>query len=89
MEALQELRTRAGLVEVATRRIKVERRLVDFDDFWGAATLGASIGPLFASMLAEDVDRIQARVRARLIQDGSGRISYRAVANAIRGRVPG
>jgi hypothetical protein len=78
-----------GLVDVATRRIEVGRSFVDFDDFWGGATLGASIGPLIASMPAEDVARIEARVRAHLRQDGSGRISYGAFADAIRGRVPG
>jgi len=89
MEVLQELWTQVGLVDIATRKIEVERSFVDFDDFWGAATLGASIGPLLASLPAADVDRIKTRVRARLRQDGSGRISYGAFANAIRGRVPG
>lgn len=88
MEALQELWTRAGLVDIATRRIEVERRFADFDDFWGASTLGTSIGPLLASMPAEEVARIKTGVRARLRQDGSGRISCAASANAIRGRVP-
>ena len=89
MEVLRDLWTQAGLVDIATRRIDVERSFVDFDDFWGAATLGASIAPLFKSMPADDVARIKERVRARLRQDGSGRISYGAFANAIHGRVPG
>lgn len=89
MEALQELWTRAGLVDIATRRIEVERNFVDFDDFWAASTLGPSIAPLLASMPAEDVAPIKARVRAHVRQDGSGRISYGAFANAIHGRVPG
>jgi len=89
MGALQELWTQAGLVEVATRKIEVERSFADFDDFWAAATLGASIRPLFASMPADDVARIKMRVRAHLRQDDAGRISYGAFANAIHGRVPG
>jgi ubiquinone/menaquinone biosynthesis C-methylase UbiE len=89
MEALQELWTQAGLVDIATRRIDVERHFVDFDDFWGAATLGASVRPLLASMPAEDVERIKTRVRAHLRQHPAGRVSYAAFANAIRGRVPG
>jgi hypothetical protein len=54
-----------------------------------AATLGASSGPLFASKPAGDVARIKTRVRAHLRQDGAGRVSYRAFANAIDGRAPG
>jgi SAM-dependent methyltransferase len=89
MEALQKLWTDAGLVDVTTRRIDVQRDFADFDDFWGAATLGASIGPLLASMPADDVARIKTRVRAHVKEDSAGRISYGAFANAISGRVPG
>jgi ubiquinone/menaquinone biosynthesis C-methylase UbiE len=89
MDALQSLWAKAGLIDIATRRIDVQRSFVDFDDFWGAVTLGASIGPLFASMPAGDVALIKTRVRARLQEDSTGRISYGAFANAISGRVPG
>jgi len=80
------LRPRTG---EGCRRIEVERGSVDFDDFRGAATPGASTGPLFASMPAGDIARIKTRFRAHLRQDGAGRVSYRGFANAIRGRVPG
>jgi hypothetical protein len=89
MDALEKLWSEAGLVDIATRRIDVERHFADYDDFWEAATLGASIRPLLASMPAEDVERIKARVRAHIRQDATGHVSYRAFANAIRGRVPG
>lgn len=89
IEALQKLWTDAGLVEVETRRIDVQRSFVDFDDFWTAATLGATIGPLLASMAPDDVGRIKTRVRARLEEDSAGRITYGAWAHAIKGRVPG
>jgi hypothetical protein len=54
-----------------------------------AATLGTSSGPLFKSIPAGDIARIKTRVRAHLRQDGAGRVSYRAFANVIHGRVPG
>jgi ubiquinone/menaquinone biosynthesis C-methylase UbiE len=88
-EALQQLWTDAGLVDVETRRIDVQRSFVDFDDFWGAATLGASIGPMLASMAPEDVARLKSGVRKHLKEDSTGRITYAAWANAIKGRVPG
>jgi ubiquinone/menaquinone biosynthesis C-methylase UbiE len=89
MDALEQLWTEAGLVDIATRRIDVQRSFTDFDDFWSASTLGSSIGPLFAAMPAEDVARIKSRVRARLKADGAERICNGAFANAIIGRVPG
>jgi ubiquinone/menaquinone biosynthesis C-methylase UbiE len=87
-EALQKLWTDAGLVDVETRRIDAQRSFVDFDDFWTAATLGMTIGPLLASMAPDDVARLKTRVRAHLQEDRAGRITYGAWANAIKGRVP-
>ena len=89
IETLQALWTDAGVVDVETRRIDVQRSFVDFDDFWTAATLGMTIGPQLASMAPDDVVRLKLRVRAHLKEDGAGRITYRAWANAIKGRVPG
>jgi ubiquinone/menaquinone biosynthesis C-methylase UbiE len=88
MQALQTLWRDAGLVDVETRRIDVQRSFLDFDDFWTAATLGVTIGPLLASMAPDDVARIKTRVRAHLGQDSAGRVTYGAWANAIKGRVP-
>ncbi len=67
----------------------MQRHFMSFDDFWEASTLGASIRPLFASMPADDVARIKARVRTHVKEDGAGRISYGSFANAIAGRVTG
>jgi SAM-dependent methyltransferase len=89
IEILQQLWTDAGLVDVETRRIDVQRSFVDFDDFWTASTLGASLGPLLTSMAPDDVARLKTRVRAHLGEDSAGRITYAAWANAIKGRVPG
>jgi SAM-dependent methyltransferase len=89
IEILKKLWADAGLVEVETRRIDVQRSFIDFDDFWASATLGASIRPLFASMAPDDVATIKTRVRAHIRQDNAGRVTYAAWANAIKGRVPG
>jgi ubiquinone/menaquinone biosynthesis C-methylase UbiE len=89
IEALQQLWKDAGLIEVETRRIDVQRSFVDFDDFWAAASLGGSIGPLLASMAPDDLAAIKTRVREHLNEDSAGRITYGSWANAIKGRVPG
>jgi ubiquinone/menaquinone biosynthesis C-methylase UbiE len=89
IEALQKLWTEAGLVDVETRRIDVERQFVDFEDFWGAAMGAPTLGQFFAAMPPDDLAGIKSRVRARLKEDDAGRISYGAWANAIKGRLPG
>jgi ubiquinone/menaquinone biosynthesis C-methylase UbiE len=88
IESLQNLWTNAGLDSVETRKIEVQRTFADFDDFWTTAMLGSTIGPTVASMASGDREQLKARVRARLLADGTGRITYGAWANAVKGRVP-
>ena len=88
MDALRDLWTGAGLEEVETREIAVQRSFPDFDDFWATCRLSASIRPMLAMMTPDDVERLKTLVRARLPADAAGRITYGARANAIQGRVP-
>ncbi len=87
MEAMRDLWTGAGLDEVETREITVQRTFADFDDFW-TTSQGSSVGPQIAAMASGDVELLKARVRARLPADAAGRITYGALANAVKGRVP-
>jgi ubiquinone/menaquinone biosynthesis C-methylase UbiE len=88
IEALQELWSDAGLVEVETRRIDVQRSFVDFDDLWDAVAAAPTLGALFARMAPDALAGLKTRVRARVDEDSTGRISYGAWANAIKGRLP-
>jgi hypothetical protein len=87
MEVMRELWTGAGLDAVDTKEIAVQRTFADFDDFW-AICMASNVGPLIAAMPSRDVEVLKARVRARLPTDISGRITYGARANAVKGRVP-
>jgi ubiquinone/menaquinone biosynthesis C-methylase UbiE len=89
IEALQKLWSDSGLVELETRRIDVRRSFVNFDDFWDAVAAAPTLGELFAKMPADDLAGLKARVRGHLDEDSTGRISYGAWANAIKGRLPG
>ena len=89
IEVLQQLWEDAGLVDIETRRIDVQRSFVNFDDFWAASTLSASMAPLFASMAPDDIAHVKTRVRTHLGEDSAGRITRGAWANAIKGRLPG
>ena len=87
IDAMRDLWTGAGLEAVETREITVQRTFADFDDFWTTSQMGASVGPTIAAMASGDVELLKARMRARLPADATGRITYSARANAVKGRV--
>lgn len=89
LEAMQKLWTGAGLREVETRQIEVQRSFADFEDFWSIILKGPSIGAAVSAMSPSDLATLKAGVRARLSADAAGRITSSARANAIKGRVPG
>lgn len=88
-QTMRDLWTKAGLVEVETREIAVQRTFANFEEFW-TITLGGSPGirPTLAAMSPTDIELLKTRVRARLPGDTAGRITYGARANAVKGRVP-
>ncbi|MBS0529306.1 MAG: class I SAM-dependent methyltransferase [Proteobacteria bacterium] len=88
MEALQALWTDAGMTEVETHRIKVQRTFSSFEDVWESATLAPTMGPALASLAPDDLAQVKARVRESLPEDSAGRVTYGAWANAVKGRVP-
>ncbi len=88
MDALRDLWTGVGLDGVETREITVRRTFADFDDYWTTILGGPSVGPKLAAMAPEDLALLKARMRARLPADATGRITYSARANAVKGRVP-
>jgi SAM-dependent methyltransferase len=88
MEALRSLWMNAGLRDVETREITVQRTFNDFEDFWTTNLLSAGIRLNVAEMDSQSLERLKTRVHARLPADGAGRITYSARANAIGGRVP-
>ena len=88
IEVLHDLWTRAGLSAVETRDITVQRTFVDFEDFWTTSLLASSARPIIAATAANDIELLKARLRVRLPVDATGRITYSARANAVKGRVP-
>jgi ubiquinone/menaquinone biosynthesis C-methylase UbiE len=88
LDALRDLWTGASLEAVETREIVVQRTFADFDEFWTTSQLGSSVAPIVAAMPPSDVELLKMRVRANLPPDASGRITYSARANAVKGRVP-
>jgi SAM-dependent methyltransferase len=87
-ENLRMLWTDAGLDRIETREITVQRTFADFDDFWGAALLGASIKATVATMTPDQLGRLKESVRTQLGAEHRNPVTLSARANAILGRVP-
>jgi ubiquinone/menaquinone biosynthesis C-methylase UbiE len=87
LESMRALWTGAGLAEIETRQIAVERTFADFDDYWATTLLSPSVGPAVAAMDAENVGRLKHLVREALGIDSAGRVTRAARANAVKGRV--
>lgn len=88
LEVLEALWSGAGLEAVSTRRITVKRTFEGFEDYWDTVREGPSVAGKIKAMTSQEVGALQARMRARLPQDASGRITFAARANAVTGRVP-
>ena len=89
MDALRQSWTDAGMVDVETHELVVERTYADFEAFWAAARKGPRIAPRLSEMARGDAERLKERLRARLSAAADGSITYGARANAVRGRRPG
>lgn len=88
LDRLRALWTQAGLVDVETHRVEVERTFPDFDSFWAIAQKGPRTGPQIAGLGEGGTASLRERLRARLVTSPDGRVTIRAWANAIRGRKP-
>ena len=87
MEALQGLWSGAGLRDVATREITVQRRFEDFEDLWSTSILSASARLRIAGMSPAQREEARQRLRESVPADASGAITCTGRANTIRGTV--
>lgn len=87
-QALRELWIGAGLEDVQTREIEVNRTFANFDDFWTTSIKSPALQAALAGMKPEDIETLISRVRARVPAASDGRVTCGARAHAIRGRRP-
>lgn len=86
-EGLRSLWQGAGLKDVQTTTIHVERVFASFEDFWKTALLGPVIAPAIAGMQAHELEKMQAMVREALTFDAQGQVIGKAWAYAVSGVV--
>jgi SAM-dependent methyltransferase len=87
-QSLRELWNGAGLEQVETRKITVQRTFASFDEFWTTSTATGSVKPTLAALSAGEIEKLKGIVRGKLPADAVGRITCSAFANAVKGRVP-
>jgi SAM-dependent methyltransferase len=88
MDVMRGLWVDAGMESVETRVINVQRTYADFEEFWTTSMRGSSAGRVIEAMPPADIELLKNRVSAKLPPDASGRITFGAFANAVKGRVP-
>ena len=88
METLQRLWAIAGLGDVSSRTITVQRRFDSAQDFWEASTGTGTIVPTLDRMAPDARAELKARLFSRLTPSGGGPVTLCARANAITGRKP-
>jgi ubiquinone/menaquinone biosynthesis C-methylase UbiE len=87
LDTMKELWTQAGLLDVETREISVERTFVDFEDVWETTKLVPTLGPVIQAMEQRDADALRQRLERRLPPQNDGTVKFSARANAVKGRV--
>ena len=88
MENLSNFWKQAGLQSIETRVIRIQLAYADFDDFWQSvsAPVGTS-GQAIAALSPDVREQLKARLREQLPVAADGRITYEAIANAVKGKV--
>jgi SAM-dependent methyltransferase len=86
LDVMRGLWTNAGLEDVETRAITVERSFAGLDDYWTTVLKAPSVGRQLRALSSNAVAELQARLRASLPAPMDGRIVCQARANAVKGR---
>jgi ubiquinone/menaquinone biosynthesis C-methylase UbiE len=87
-EVMEALWREAGLTDIEQHEFTVQRTFASFHEYWAIVVGWAAVGETIATMAPAAIAQLQDRLRASLPADDHGRITYRARANAVRGRVP-
>jgi ubiquinone/menaquinone biosynthesis C-methylase UbiE len=89
LEKLRGYFAGAALDEVGARTIEIEVAYPSFDEYWSAQTALANPPVQHIRKMTEtELGRLKAYLREHLPTDKTGRIAYKARANAAKGRVP-
>ena len=88
IETLRSLWSSAGLENIETREIQVERSFSSFEEYWSIVHRGPNVTSKLAAMDSENKSILKKRMIERLLADNDGKITCKAQANAIKGIIP-
>lgn len=88
LDMLPRLWAGAGLVDVETTTLTVQRRWPDFDSWWATARRGPRLAQPIADLAPEVREALVQRLQQRLRPAADGSITVEARAHAVRGRRP-
>jgi len=86
LDQLERLWGGAGLTDVVTRQITVQRHFASFDEFYAITSLSPTARVL-STLTPEQTEALKAGLRHQLTYDASGQIVCEGRANAVKGRV--
>lgn len=87
LDILRDLWQGAGLIDIETHALTVQRTFASFDEYWATIIGWSSVARAIETMAPDAILELQRRLRESLPADALGRISYSATANAVKGRV--
>ena len=87
LDNLQSMWLNAGLTDVETTALTVERTFAGFAEYWETIFFGPSVGPSLRALSPSQRHSLESRLREHLPSDAAGRIRYGARAHAVKGRV--
>lgn len=85
LDRMRALWSEAGLRDVETTQITVQRTFADFEDLWETSLLSASMANRILNLDAGTRETLKERFRSRMNVDGQGRVTCSARANAVKG----
>eukprot|EP01037_Dinobryon_pediforme_P005459 gene5459-5515_t len=88
IDTMRALWGAAGLQQVETRQIRVQRRFADFEAYWQACLLGGSTKPAMERLPPAEAHAIKENCRAKVGPVGSDGLLVDAWANAVKGVRP-
>jgi SAM-dependent methyltransferase len=89
LDRMEEFWQLAGLEDVQSRAITVERTFPDFDTLWAITLTGPRLTAVASQITPALMDEIREELREKLGAGGGGPVTLSARANAVKGRVPG
>ena len=87
LDMLETVWIEAGLSEIETKKISVQRTFASFDDFWNISTRSPTLTPVLANWSHEEIDRFKPLVARHLKTEANGQIRCFGHANAVKGFV--